>query len=443
MFHRIILGILFIGLLSACMNNPTPSFSKDIAPIVEQKCLKCHNSEGAGPFPLTNYTEIAAKGKLIDYVVTNKIMPPWPADPLYAHFIGELALSDLEIKKIHDWVELGMPSENNQLALVSKQSISKNEGEMMVVKTPVAFHIKGNNQDHFFVAKYPIQIPVNTYIEAIEFVPDHKQLVHHMNAHLLNYDQERKANPFKSPYWIEQNQRESQRIHQALNLGYEDGTYPEMTASVCNYLPGAEFSKYPQGIGGFKLNKRAVLYLNDIHFGPSPIDVYDSSYFKIYLSKKAPVRPVSEFQIGTLGLSPVQPVLSIPADSIKKFKIEFTVPQDISVLNIVPHMHLIGKSFKAYGIKPSGDTLRIISIQNWDFRWQYFYRPPHLLKVPRGTKIIVEALYDNTSQNPNNPFTPPRRISERNGSMRTTDEMLQLILTYVPYQKGDEDLPNE
>jgi hypothetical protein len=224
-----------------------------------------------------------------------------------------------------------------------------------------------------------------------------------------------------------------------LDLLNDDGSYTEMTPSVSNYLPGSQFSFYPHGIGGFRIKKKSALYLNDIHFGPSAKEELDSSYFKLYFGKGPAERPVSEFQIGTLGLSPVEPQLVIPANEKKTFHIKFTVPQDISLLSIVPHMHLIGKKFLAYAIKPSGDTIRLIRINNWDFRWQYFYQPQKMLFVPRGSVIYVVGEYDNTSENPNNPFDPPREISEKNGSMKTTDEMFQLILTYVPYQKGDEE----
>jgi hypothetical protein len=106
-------------------------------------------------------------------------------------------------------------------------------------------------------------------------------------------------------------------------------------------------------------------------------------------------------------------------------------------------MHLIGKSFLAYAIKPSGDTIPLIRINNWDFRWQYFYQFKTLLKLSRGTIIYVEGVYDNTASNPNNPFSPPKEIREREGSMKTTDEMFQLIITYVPYQVGDENISLE
>ncbi|MFN5920780.1 MAG: cytochrome c, partial [Bacteroidota bacterium] len=175
----------------------------------------------------------------------------------------------------------------------------------------------------------------------------------------------------------------------------------------------------------------------------TPVDAKDSSYFKIYFTSHPPKRPVKEFQLGTLGIAPVVPALIVPADEVKTFRIQATIPEDISLISIVPHMHLIGKSYLAYAVKPNGDTIPLIRIPRWDFRWQYFYQFKNLLKLPRGTTIYVEGVYDNTAENPNNPFQPPREIREREGSMKTTDEMFQLIITYVPYQQGDENISQE
>ena len=62
------------------------------------------------------------------------------------------------------------------------------------------------------------------------------------------------------------------------------------------------------------------------------------------------------------------------------------------------------------------------------------------MKLVAGTVMIVEGVYDNTVNNPLNPFYPPRTVAERDGSMRTTDEMFQLICTYLPYHEGDESI---
>ena len=67
-----------------------------------------------------------------------------------------------------------------------------------------------------------------------------------------------------------------------------------------------------------------------------------------------------------------------------------------------------------------------------------------MVKIPKGSTIIAEGVYDNTSQNPNNPFDPPQLVGERSdyggSSMRATDEMFQFIITYTPYELGDENL---
>ena len=104
-------------------------------------------------------------------------------------------------------------------------------------------------------------------------------------------------------------------------------------------------------------------------------------------------------------------------------------------------MHLLGKSFWSYAIKPDGDTIRIVRIPKWDFRWQYFYTYPKPLIIPKGSVIYVKGEYDNTDKNPNNPFYPPRTVREpTGGNMKTTDEMFQLIMTFLPYEKGDENI---
>src|SRR5690606_3931668 len=113
-------------------------------------------------------------------------------------------------------------------------------------------------------------------------------------------------------------------------------------------------------------------------------------------------------------------------------------------LTVNPHMHLLGTDFKAYAIKPNGDTVKLISIPEWRFTWQYFYTFVHPVKIPKGSIIKVEAGFDNTNENPHNPYNPPQDIGERldrgGASMRTTDEMLQFIITYMNYSEGDENI---
>jgi hypothetical protein len=200
---------------------------------------------------------------------------------------------------------------------------------------------------------------------------------------------------------------------------------------------------YPEGIGGFTMKRKGAIFLKDMHYGPQQYDRYDSSYFNIFFSQKPPERRTLEFQLGTFGVSVIDPPLVIPPDTVMTFVTRFTVPMDISVLTINPHMHLLGKSFWGFALTPGGDTIRLIRIKQWNFQWQYFYTFRRPVKIPKGSTIYAYGVYDNTTSNPLNPFNPPRTVSEKQWSMRTTDEMFQFIITFLPYKKGDENISLE
>jgi len=432
--------------LFACgKKKPLPeevNFAEHIAPIVYENCTPCHRSGEAGPFPLMTFEDVSKRAKLIRQVTTTRFMPPWPADPEYVHFVGEKVLSNEEIELLAQWAENGakpgdLPKVPPPPVYPSGSSFGKPD---MVIKMPKTFQIEGNNTDHFRVMKLPFELPFDTFVRMFEFVPGNKRLLHHMNGHLITYTDNGKQNIHAGEMAVNTEAYDSRVIHRMLDLLNDDGTYPLMSPSVSNYLPGVEPAQYPDGIGGWRISKKGALYLNDVHYGPSAIHDSDQSYFNVFFAPGPPQRPLQEFQMGTLGVSPIEPPLVIPPDVIKTYVTRYTVPQDISVLTVNPHMHLLGKSFLAYALTPQGDTIRLVRLKKWDFRWQYFYTFPKMLKIPAGSTLVAEGVFDNTKDNPNNPFSPPRIVRDREGSMRTTDEMFQLIVTYLPYQPGDENI---
>jgi hypothetical protein len=293
--------------------------------------------------------------------------------------------------------------------------------------------------------RVPYEIPADQYISTIEVVPGNRKLLHHLNAQLLSYDPEKRKDVFRGNVVVDLDSfPDKLSAYKALGLANDDGTtFPLLTPSVTNYLPGVTPPIYPEGIGGFKLTRKGALFLKDIHYGPSRVDTTDNTVFNVFYSKEAPRRPAQEFQMGTYGVSPVVPALVVPANEVKTFTSDYVVPFDISILTVNPHMHLLGKSFLAYAVTQQNDTIPLIRINKWDFRWQYFYTYKKMVKIPKGSRIHCEGVYDNTRNNPNNPFSPPRLIAEREGSMRTSDEMFQFIVTYLPYQKGDENISLE
>ncbi len=436
-------SLILLCIICCSENETTYNFSEHVAPIIFNNCSSCHHRGGPAPFALQSYHDIAKRAKMIAYVTKSGYMPPWPADPNYSHFIGEKILTKNEKTILQKWYDQGsIPGDTFKIQEFDLVPIStrKYGNPDLVLKLNDPFIIPGDNKDRFMLTKLPFELEKDTNIRLIEFVPDNKQLVHHVNAHLISYDKE-KHNHLKyvKPILNGDIHNDSSAFDQ-LNIPYSDGGFPKLSPSVSNYLPGVEPIIYPDGIGGYRVNKQSAILVKDIHYGPSPIQESDHSYFNIYFDNNPPGRQIGEFILGTQGISKVYPPLVIAPNEIKKFETETVIPQDISVLTINPHMHLIGKKFKAYAVDPHGDTIPLIKIDDWNFRWQYFYTFKQIVHLTKGTKIKVEALFDNTLNNMDNPFNPPQFISGKDGSMKTTDEMLQLIITYLPYQKGDETI---
>ena len=449
---RYVLGMAVLPALlyASCGNKnsvpDTVTFTEDVAPIMYNNCSICHRDGGSGHFALVTYEEARKNAGAMAYVTKAKLMPPWPADPNYSHFIGERILSDRDIKVLEKWAAEGAPEgPKDKLMAMPKYPVGSEIGtpDMRIAVQPVM--LKANGFDQFLLVKVPFELPADTFASLVEFMPGPHNVVHHVNGDMVKYQFDRKRDVMAGERVVNMVEDTASLLQAFVRLGLpnDDGSYPVLQKSVVNYLPGAVGQKYPAGIGGYILPRKGVFLLNDLHYGPVNKDTWDSSYINIFFTKTPPNRPIQEFQLGTLGVRPVMPDLIIQPNTVKPVYSEFTVPEDISVLTINPHMHLLGTSFKAYAVQPGGDTIKLISIPRWDFNWQYFYTFRKMVKIPKGSTIVAEGVYDNTKQNLNNPFSPPQLVRDRNGSMKSTDEMFQFIITYLPYQPGDENISLE
>ncbi len=434
--------ILILFFLIACTyQNSNPTFSNDIAPIIYKHCTSCHRPKQIGHFNLVTYNDVLVNADKITYCVKNNTMPPWPANNSYVSFANENVLSSKEKQTIETWIKNKCPiGDSNAIPQVPTYYNSL-LGKPDTTIAVIAQKIKGNYKDKFLLVKVPFQLPEEKYIQTIEFVPGNTSVVHHVNGDMVLYDFEKKKNIMDGSFYSDmKNDSTIKLCYKKIGLLHDDGSYPTLKRSVVNYLPGSVASRYPEGIGGIKAARKNAFVLNDIHYGPSADDTWDSSYINIFYAKKTPERIVQEFQLGTLGVSPIVPPLILPANTIRSYRSTYTITQKISVLTLNPHMHLLGKKFIAYALTPTNDTIRLIHIPKWDFNWQYFYTYKKPVIIPACSTIHMEGEFDNTEKNEFNPNHPPKEVRDNNGSMRTTDEMFQLIISYLDYKEGDENI---
>jgi hypothetical protein len=453
MFYRAIIFILFISLCFSCKEPSTTNqstielptavnYNEHIASIIYTKCATCHRPGESGPFNLLSYKDVYRRKKTIVKVTHSGYMPPWPADRNYSSFVGELYLTEREKLLIKRWVEQGAKEgdgkfKKNPPNFPVGSQLGKPD---LVIKFPKAYKIEGNNKDHYVIMKIPYEIPEDKYVKVIEYVPGNRKRVHHVNGYLVVYEPGKKKDIHAGEYFVNNYESDIMSVWKKLDILNDDGSFPLRIPSATNYLPGVVPAVYPAGIGGFTMKKKGVILLNDIHYGPTSKNEIDESYFNVFFADKVPERKFGEFQLGTYGVSKIEPALQIPPDSIKTFVSRYTVQDDISIVTVNPHMHLLGKSFVAYAITPDGQNIPLIKIDKWDFRWQYFYTFKKMQKIPKGSTIYVKATFDNTRNNPHNPFNPPQWVGEKEGSMSTKDEMLQFIVTYLSYKAGDESI---
>lgn len=416
--------ILLLPLLSALYANDlraqTPTFAEHIAPIIYTHCTTCHRDGEVGRFSLANYQEVAAWGTVIRQVTQVRYMPPWQPDPNYSHFLGQNYLTDTEIQQIADWVSGGMPRGNMAVEPTPPDFPTGSQlgtPDLVLSFSEMLQHAAGG--DDYRVVVLPTNLTQARDISAIEMRPGNGNIVHHA---LFSWDTTGQA-----------------RLNDAATpeYGYTNfagfGVTNADARQFPSYAPGQKARRYPAGMGQ-RLPAGADL-LMQIHYAPTSVDAYDSSTVNLFFTPTPATRQVQQYVMlpNTLTNGP----FIIPADSVKTFHGQFTVPFNASLINIGPHGHLICKSWEVFAIKPNGDTINLIKIPNWDFHWQGNYSFPNLIRLPIGTVIHAYGTYDNRSSNPNNPNTPPQDISWGEG---TSDEMFYISFFFTLYQNGDENI---
>ena len=100
-----------------------------------------------------------------------------------------------------------------------------------------------------------------------------------------------------------------------------------------------------------------------------------------------------------------------------------------------PHAHYRAREITGIATLPDGTTRPLIHITDWDFRWQHVYRYVKPFALPKGTRLSMRFVYDNSAENPRNPTQPPQRVY---WGQRSGDEMGDLWIQVLT--RDDRDL---
>ena len=398
------------------LNAQKATYFDDIQPIIYKNCVTCHRSGQVAPFSLNSFEDVNKRALLIRRVTHERYMPPNPSDPAFAKYKNVKTLSKEELAIIDDWIAGGKKKGKEKKIIEDTASITHREPDM-VLTLQKPFTILGNNKEQFRVFVVPTNTKEDLYIEGIDFLTQNKTLAHHCRFMIDT------TNKLRADDGIEvgaTSEFQKQGVKMSDNF-------------LHGWIPGNTAILYPKGAAK-RLPKNADIVLN-MHYSPSPKEVTENSKILLYLSKTPPKRLVKTFILEENSV--VNQPFYIEKDTVIKFyQRSPIIPVDISLISVTPHMHLLGKNFKAYAITPDGDLINLISIPNWDFNWQMTYQFEKMIRIPKGSVVYSEAEYDNTKENSRNPNRPTKNVEYGWG---TKDEMMNLIFQYLDYQKGDEE----
>ncbi len=410
--------LIFCLFSMVVFSQTTPTWSKDIAGIVYKNCTSCHHTGGMAHFPIENYIQAFMSRNSIKYKVENRQMPPWPPELSFSKLAHPRVLSDTEIDKIVKWVEgnapEGNPNETPPLPNFQNGPVITNPDLVLTIPE----YTVSSNQDVYRCFPLKSGLSSTKFLNAFECVPGNIPIVHHV---LVFQDTSNKC------HQLDANDP---------SPGYTAfGGVGSNTAQLIGaWVPGSQPMFLPTNFG-LKIPKNANIILQ-IHYPSGVSGKKDATHIRMKLLNSA-TREVQMTPILNHTTSLVNGPLFIPKNQVKTFRSEFTLPLvNVSVLSVAPHMHLIGSSIKAWGVS-NGNTIPLINIPNWDFRWQGAYPFEKIQKIPAGTKLIAEAVYDNTENNLFNPSLPPVDVSLGEG---TKDEMLLVYFLYTLYSPGDENI---
>ncbi len=373
------------------------TYTKDVLPILQKHCQVCHRPGEMGPFALMTYAQAVNWAPDIKEYTQKRIMPPWkPSVSVPLH--GERRMTDAEITTLTAWVNGGTPrGDPNDAPPPVKFADGWMLGTPDLILSPKEeFTLGPTGSDHYRVYVFPLDLAEDKFISGYEVRPGNWQAVHHTLHFLDVRGRVRK---------LEQREQDRPRRGDAQDAGpgypsrMGPGFLPD--GDCGGWAPGITPHFLPEGVGYYV--PKGADFVAHVHYHRTGKVEKDKLQIGLYFSRK-PCKPLQPMIIGGL-------FLSVPPNE-ENYRVRGSIwaAQDCTLYTVVPHMHLLGKKIKITMTPPDGPTTTLVSIDDWDFNWQEIYYLKEPLKVAARTRFDVEGVFDNSSKNPNNPFSPPRRV---------------------------------
>ncbi len=434
----VLAGLLGVSSAAAQSGSATPTFTKDVLPILQRSCQNCHRPGTAAPMSLLTYQDARPWVRSMRAKVSAREMPPWHIDRSIGEYLEDPSLSDREIATIVTWVDNGAPQGNPadappplKLAALSEWTYGVPD---LVVRLEKGFTIPAEGPDFTPSEVVDPKITEDRYVKWVQIIPDVARAVHHSHVYLQmpeGTDTEGLGLSMGSNTGSEIDLIE-------YGAGNDADVFPEGTTKIIKAGSKFRFSPHYHPYGEEMLDRQRV----GIKFYPKgykPDYVVTSHRIRTDVGNQWALNrekvedailraghkiDINEPRMPTGALVEENPLhsttmLSIPPNTVAKHERFWPLPQAALIVSFQPHMHFLGTRMTLEAIHPDGRREILTDATHYEQNWQitYKYKTPHLF--PAGTILHTTSWHDNTANNRHNPDP----TSWRGWGSRTMDEM--------------------
>ena len=378
------------------------SYTRDIVPIIEQKCIACHQEGGIAPFAMDGYAKVKGFAPMIREAVRTDRMPPWDVDAKVGHFKDDKSLSPAQIKTLVRWIEAGAQRGDGPDKLAEVRHVAP---------------------------EWPLGKP-----DLVIDIPSYKVPA----SGIVDYQYPVMDNPLTEGRWLKAstarvNQR--QAVHHILS-GYippganKQGGMSNWGGSVGGYTVGMESIVMPKDIGSYIPAGGSIGY--QMHYTPFGKDVLSTQQIGLYFYKKdeLPKLMMRENTIANI-------FIKIPPNAEAHKEVGYlNFPHDALLYTAVVHAHYRGTYSDLTIRYPDGTEKQLLNVPRYDFNWQRMYEFAEPIPVPAGSKLIATYVYDNSKRNPANPDSS-KEITWGDQSFE------EMFFTQLTYRWVDETAANQ
>src|SRR5262245_41124784 len=393
----------------------TPTFNRDVLPILQRNCQECHRPGAIAPMSLVTYEEARPYARAIAKAVASRTMPPWFADPAVGHFKNAKILDDADIAIFTQWAEKGAlegdakdkpaPVDFGDGWTIGKPDI------VVTMPKDIAIPATGAIDQSYVLVR--AHFDRDLWVKAAEVRPGNARVVHHMKAWIRPPDSA----------WMKDAPEGVIYEPPRGAVGFE-GSGPQQNALsasgfravqdiLAKFNPGVEGQAFTTGSAA-KFIAAGSDIVFEVHYTASGKPETDRSSVGIVLADCVP----QQRHLTTTAMRATR--FEIPAgDANYEIRTETEVTEPARLVWVQPHMHYRGKDYELKAIYPSGQEVTILRVPRYRFDWQVGYELAEPLDLPKGTTLRTVSHYDNS---PGNKFNPDPTKNIRFGN-QSWDEM--------------------